>query len=71
MVGICLKLDIARTPLRPDANILKFCKMSKLQKPDAAVVVLVVEILDAFKVERLDDSLEAEVKLGTATGRHH
>ena len=71
MVGICLKLDIAGTPLGPDANILKFCKMSKLQKPDAAVVVLVVEILDAFKVERLDDSLEAKVKLGTATRGHH
>ena len=71
MVGVCLKLDVARAPLGPDENILKFRKMSKLQKPDAAVVVLVVEILDAFKVERLDDSLEAKVKLGTATGGHH
>ena len=35
------------------------------------MVVLVVEVLDALKVERLDDPLEAKVKLGASTGGHH
>ena len=35
------------------------------------MVVLVVEVLDALKVERLDDPLEAKVKLGAPPGGHH
>ena len=68
MVCICLELNIARSPLGPVGKIFwdKNCR-----KPDTAVVVLVVEVLDAFKVERLDDPLEAKVKLGASTGGHH
>ena len=35
------------------------------------MVVLVVEVLDALKVERLDDSLGPEVELGAAARGHH
>ena len=35
------------------------------------MVVLVVEVLDALKVERLDDSLGPEVELGAAARSHH
>ena len=35
------------------------------------MVVLVVEVLDTLKVERLDDSLEAKVKLGATPCCHH
>ena len=35
------------------------------------MVVLVVEVLDALKVERLDDPLEAKVKLGASPRGHH
>ena len=82
VIGIGLKLHVARSTFRPDGNnflLGLFCFalsssfriIFKWHSPDTAVVVLVVEVLNALKVERLDDSLEAEVELSAATRGHH
>ena len=54
VVGVSPDLHEARLPLRPHA----------------ALVVLVVEILNSLKVKGLDNSLRAEVELWAAAGRH-
>ena len=82
MIGIGLKLHVARSTFRPDGNnflLGLFCFalsscfriIFKWYSPDTAVVVLVVEVLDPLEVERLDDPLEAEVQLGAASRGHH
>ena len=82
MIGIGLELHVARSTFRPDGNnflLDSFCfalssclrVIFKWFSPDTAVVVLVVEVLDALKVERLDDSLGPEVELGAAARSHH
>ena len=54
VVGVGLELGPAGAALRPDADL----------------VVLVVEVLDALEVERLDDALHAEVVLRAAARGH-
>ena len=82
MIGIGLKLHVARSTFRPGGNnflLDSFCFalsscfriIFKWYSPDTAVVVLVVEVLDPLEVERLDDPLEAEVQLGAASRGHH
>ena len=45
---------------------LDFSAMLDLVLPNADLVVLASEVLDALEVERLDDALAAEAELGAA-----